>query len=241
MGKDVDIMNIAICDDEKQICELLKDKIQKFYFEKSIEFKIQTYASGNDFVNGDFNKTDVVFLDMDMPGKNGMETAKEIRKNNKEMLIIFLTAYSEFVFESFKVDALRYLVKPVKKHELEETLVAIEQKLCEPEECFSFKFQNEIYSIKYTDIIYIEGMKNKIWIHCKGESYRWRGKMKEISELLKEKGFFYIHQSYIINMNKIIKYNWQMVYLEGGYEIPISRYRLDDFKKEYVKLWSKIL
>lgn len=176
-----------------------------------------------------------------MPGKNGMEVARLIREQNKKMLIVFMTAYSEFVFESFKVDAFRYLVKPVKDQELAESLDAIDGKFKEKQDVLTFQFQNEIFHIKYSDIIYIEGMRDKIWIYCKNQTYRWRGTMKYLMDLLENRHFFQVHRSYIINMEKIRKYNSQQITLEGGYEVPISKYRLNEFKEEYIVFWSKIL
>ena len=149
-------MRIAICDDEKMIRELLKEKIQKYYFSNNMDFSIQTFENGEKVLESDLNLIDVLFLDVEMPGRNGMKIARAIREKNKEMLIVFLTAYSEFVFESFKVDAFRYLVKPVNDQELTETLAAIFQKFCETEEHLNFQFQNEMYSINYSDILYIE-------------------------------------------------------------------------------------
>ena len=234
-------MRIAICDDEAQIRELLKKRITKYCFTHNVELNLQMFENGENFINQNYDDIDVVFLDVDMPGIDGLETAKAIREKNRDMLIVFLTAYSEFVFESFKVDAFRYLVKPVPDHEMTETLDAIIDKLCAPEENLSFQFQNEMYSIRYSDIIYIEGMRDKIWIYCKDMTYRWRGTLKNLNELLQDKGFFQVHRSYIINMNKIQKYNSQTVVMESDYEVPISKYRLDDFKEEYIKYWSKIL
>lgn len=234
-------MRIAICDDENQICELLSKKIQKYYFSNDTEFSINTFRSGEILLDEDLGSIDVLFLDVDMPGRNGMEIAKEIRKQNKEMIIIFMTAYSEFVFESFKVDAFRYLVKPVKDSELTETLEAVHRKFSEEEDKLNFQFQNETYSIRYSDIIYVEGMRDKIWIYCKSQTYRSRGTLKNLWDMLSDKGFFQVHRSYIINLGKIQKYNSQYVLLEGNHEVPISKYRLNEFKEEYIKFWSKIL
>ena len=234
-------LRIAVCDDESQICELLQDKIQKYSFEKKRRISIQTFDSGRKVLESDLRHIDVLFLDVDMPGMNGLETAKAIREQNKDMIIVFITAYSEFVFESFKVDAFRYLIKPLKDKELSETLDAIQEKMTESEDCFNFQFQNETYSIKYSDIIYIEGMRDKIWFHCKDRTYRWRGTLKHLNRMLEDRGFFQVHRSYIINMNKIRRYSSGAVYLEEDFEVPISKYRLDAFKEEYIKFWSKIL
>lgn len=235
-------MKIAICDDEKEIREVLKNKIEKYYFPHSTEFSIREYASGEELLEEELNEIEVLFLDVDMPGKNGMETANEIRKVNQEMIIVFLTAYSEFVFESFKVDAFRYLVKPLKDSELEEVLQVLEDRLYKDEDDYlNFQFQNQMYNIRYKDIIYIEGMRNKIWIHCKDKTYRWRGVLKNLEEALNDKGFLQVHRSYIINMDKIQRCDSQTVLLEDNSEVPISRYKLDAFREEYVKYWSKVL
>lgn len=234
-------MRIAICDDEEKIRELIKERIHKYYFSNNIEFSIQTFESGKELLNSDLALIDVLFLDVDMPDMNGLETARSIREQDKDMLIVFLTAYSEFVFESFKVDAFRYLVKPVQSQELTETLEAVYKKLSTPDEYLNFQFQNETFSIKYSDIIYVEGMRDKIWFYCSDGIYRWRGTIKSLNEKLSGKGFFQVHRSYIINMNKIQKYNSQVVMMEDGHEVPISKYRINEFKEEYIKFWSKIL
>ena len=235
-------MKIAICDDESSIREILKSKIEKYYFSCSIDFSIDCYVSGVELLKQQFDEIDVLFLDVDMPGLNGMETAGEIRKTNKSMLIIFLTAYSEFVFESFKVDTFRYLVKPLKDAELAEVLQAVQDRLyADDGKYLVFQFQNESYNVKYSDILYIEGMRDKIWLHCKDGTYRWRGALKKLIELLSGHGFFQVHRSFIINMDKIQKYSSQTVQMENGEEVPISRYKLDAFKEEYIKYWSKVL
>ena len=235
-------MEIAICDDERKICQLLQNKIERYYFSQDLPFNIHIYEDGNNLLESNLNKIDVLFLDIDMPGKNGMEIANEIRRFNKDLLIVFLTAYSEYVFESFKVDTFRYLLKPLDDQELVEVLDAALDKIqIDKDEYLNFHFQGEIYSMRYKDIIYIEGMKDKIWIHCTNETYRWRGALKNLQELLKDKGFFQVHRSYIINMDKIQRYNSKIVYLEGNKEVPISRYKLDAFKEEYIRFWSKVL
>ena len=235
-------MRIMICDDEAPIRELLKAKLERYFFPRSIEFSIQTCESGEALLKRDLSQIDVLLLDVDMPGMSGMETAAEVRKTDQQLLIVFLTAYSEFVFESFKVDAFRYLLKPLKDAELDVGLQAVQQRLYAGDgECLNFQFQNETYHIRYSDILYIEGMRDKIWLHCKDGDHRWRGAMKDIEEELAGRGFFQVHRSYIINMDKIQKYNSKTVLLEGGAEVPISRYKLDAFKEDYIKYWSTVL
>ncbi len=234
-------MRLAICDDESSIIDILEEKLHKYFIPKNLEYDIRKYSRGEDLVKDDFSSIDLLFLDVEMPGLDGMETAKEIRKSDKDMKIVFLTGYSEFVFESFKVDAFRYLLKPLSDKELWETLDEVCKQKQDPEDYLTFRFQNEDYSIRYSDILYIEVMRDKIWIHCYENSYRWRGTMKEVVDRLEGKGFFQVHRSYLVNMEKIRSYTSKLIRLDNDCEVPMSKYRQDAFKEEYLRHWSKIL
>lgn len=234
-------MKIAICDDEKKICVFIKDKLIAYSVANNVDIHIQTFENGEKLLEEFPEDIDALFLDMDMPGRNGLKIAEEIRKRGSNVIIIFLTAYSEFVFESFKVDTFRYLLKPLKEKDFLDTMEALKNRLYEPEECLNLQFQSESYNIRYADIIYIEVMSHKIWIHCKNDTFRWRGTLANLTQKLDGKGFYRVHRSYLINMNKIQKYNSQTVWLENGHEVPISKNQLNGFKEEYIKFWSKIL
>ena len=96
-------MKIAICDDEEQIREVLKEKISKYCFTNNIELNLQTFENGEEFLQSDFQDIEVLFLDVDMPGIDGLETAKAIREKNQDMLIIFLTAYRALKLTHFAI------------------------------------------------------------------------------------------------------------------------------------------
>ncbi len=172
---------------------------------------------------------------------DGMTLAAELRKTFPEAVIIFLSGHKEYVFDSFRVKAFRYLLKPLKDEDLEEAMNAIFD-LRENEDRLEYRFQDENWSIPYRDILYFEGMRGKIWIYCRdGKIYRWRGAMATLADELKGRDFVMVHQSYIINMHRIHKYNSKEVEMDGGATIPISKMRLNSFKKEYVKLWGASL
>ena len=234
-------MKIAICDDERKICLFMKEIISRFYFYAEDDISIDCYENGEQLLKADLDEIDVLFLDIEMPGCNGMDVAKEIRKKNQTMVIVFVTAYDKFVFESFKVKAYRYLLKPVNENDLVETLQSIQKELYSSADEISFSFQNEKYRIKIADILYVEGLRGKIWIYSKNDSYRYRDALKNIDSMLKGKGFFQIHQSYIINMNKIVRYDKSEIELEGGYKIPVSRYKWKAFQEEYARYWGRLI
>lgn len=100
-------MRIAICDDEKEIRELLAEKTAELYPEADIALM----SSGGELLSAE-EKADILLLDIQMQGMNGMQTARELRGQDKEVIIIFVTALSDFVFQAFDVGAFHYLVKP---------------------------------------------------------------------------------------------------------------------------------
>lgn len=110
-------MRIAICDDEKSMGQILEEKVKKLLPDAVVE----KYLSGDDLISSGF-KPDILFMDIQMPGKDGMEIARIVRRNNKDMILIFVTAVEEYVFQAFDVGAFHYLVKPFSDDKFEEVV-----------------------------------------------------------------------------------------------------------------------
>ena len=103
-------MRIGICDDQKEIREILTDKVKKYYPAEDIA----VYSSGEELLAAR-KLPDILFLDVQMPEKDGMETARELRKRDRQMIIIFVTVTEDYVFQSFDVGAFHYLIKPLEE------------------------------------------------------------------------------------------------------------------------------
>ena len=110
-------MRIAICDDEKSMGQILEEKVKKLLPDVVVE----KYLSGDDLISSGF-KPDILFMDIQMLGKDGMETARIVRRNNKDMILIFVTAVEEYVFQAFDVGAFHYMVKPFSDDKYEEVV-----------------------------------------------------------------------------------------------------------------------
>lgn len=111
-------MQIAVCDDEKETRNMLAEKIERFYPNAGLSL----YQSGEELLRAD-SQPDILFLDIQMTGKDGMETARELRRRQQKTIIIFVTALDDFVFEAFDVGAFHYLVKPFQNGKLIEVLL----------------------------------------------------------------------------------------------------------------------
>lgn len=234
--KGSDSMKIVICDDEKNIRQLIGEKIYKIYPKADIAF----CESGEELLAFD-DKIDILFLDIQMTGKNGMETARALRKKDKNMILIFLTALEEYVFQAFDVGAFHYLVKPFEDKKFREVLKkAVEQ----------FNFQNleeNITEEKYVminkrgvhtkvlldTIIYAEVFNRKVVIHRFDSDIEYYGKMSELESMVGE-DFFRPHRAYLVNLKYVEKYDASTIYLEKGTAM-IAKQKFPEFVKKYMK------
>lgn len=229
-------MRIAICDDEKNIRELIANKVAKQYPDANIIF----YNSGEELLLSD-NPIDILFLDIQMQGKNGMETARELRKKDKKIIIIFVTAVEEYVFQAFDVGAFHYIVKPINNTKFTEVLHrAIEEWNAkqptkqEPEEKY-LMINNGGVHIKVTidDIVYAEVFNRKVVIHKLNETIEYYGKMSDL-EALAGDSFFRPHRAYLINFKYVEKYDATTIYLEKGTAL-MAKQKYPEFVKTYMK------
>lgn len=229
-------MRIAICDDEKEICSFLAKSAGNLY----PEAEIAEYSSGEELLS-DGNWPDILFLDIQMDGKNGMETAREIRKKNRKMVLIFVTAMEEYVFQAFDVGAFHYLVKPFSKEQFDSILCrAVKQyqefnaiSAFQEEKYILVKARGVCTRVRVADIVYAEIFNRKITIHTMEEDLEYYGKISEL-ERQAGKDFYRTHRAYLVHFRYVVKYDASMVYLERGTAM-MSKGRFSDFVKQYLK------
>lgn len=234
-------MRIAVCDDERAVRSMLVEKVQ----EACQQAALHSYSSGRELLAGK-ELPDIVFLDIQMPGMDGMETARILRQKNREIIIIFVTAIEEYVFQAFDVGAFHYLVKPFTDQKLVSVLnLAVEQYECRAREKMLPDMQQEqrkyimvktggTYTrVIISEIIYAEVMNRKITIHRTDGDIEYYGRM---SELEKQAGpdFFRSHRGYLVHFKYVLKYDASTIYLERGTAL-MSKLKFSDFVKEYLK------
>lgn len=115
-------MQIAVCDDDGTMQEILRSKIEKICREKGADCQVRCYSSGEELLSSG-EKPDLLFLDIQMPGMDGMDAAEELRRRQWDTILVFVTALAEYVYDAFDVGAFHYLVKPFREEKLEAVLV----------------------------------------------------------------------------------------------------------------------
>jgi len=175
------------------------------------------------------NSVDLIFLDIEMPEINGIEFARTIPDKT---LVIFTTAYSEYAMDSYEVDAVDYLVKPIEPERFRKAvnkaiqyhvlLENAESEGIDTEDDFIFvKSDRRYLKVYYRDILYIEGLKNYVVIHTEKKKVMTKINLSAISGLLPPKMFFRINKSYIVNLSRIDSFDNNDVIVDD-YEIAIG-------------------
>jgi DNA-binding LytR/AlgR family response regulator len=188
-------------------------------------------------------EVDLMFLDINMPELSGLDFLKALRD---APLVIFTTAYPQYALESYELDAIDYLVKPIR---IERFLKAVNKaenhlKLLQQEaknshvekieEDFVFiKADRKFFKINFKDILYIEGLKDYVVIYTIDNKIITSMNVKTISAQLPASVFARVSKSYIVNVKHINSFDNELVYINGN-EIPIGQSFKDDFIKQYI-------
>lgn len=242
------LLNIAICDDEHQNRVMYYNFLLLLEMKTKYTFQTMYFSNGESLINYYKNhsgsKFHIILLDIEMPGINGIDTAKFIRQlPDREVGIIFLTAYSKYMMESFDVQPFQYLVKPI-SYDLFEQKV---QFLCDyilslNSKYLCTKFNGEITAIKYNDIIAIESNKEipkgSLSIVTFNNEFIVRDTLEHMLTELPE-CFVAIHRSTLINLSYIKKFTSCFVLMIDGRKLPIGRTKLKMFKQRYTQYLTK--
>ncbi len=238
-------MRIGICDDEKEIQELIEEKVRKHCPEEEIVI----FSSGEELLAAE-PTPDLVFLDIRMDGKNGIETAAGLRRKKKKLLIIFITALEEYVFSAFDVGAFHYLVKPFSdekfyevldraREEYQESVKPCRNRTADKEDRYMIVKAKGIQTKVVLDtIIYGEVFNRKIVLHTTEGKLEYYGKMAELENRLGE-DFFRIHRGYLVHFKYVKKYDAANVFLENGGQLIMSKRQFPKFVKGYLRYNKK--
>lgn len=231
-------MRICICDDEKIQRSNLKTIISTTLELKGIDFSILECENGDELIalcKKDENYLDIIFLDIEMEGKNGIEIAKQIRSFNDKVMIIFVTGFSDYVFDGYEVKALNYILKPYKKEKiisvLSESLKQIENL---NEQYFMVETNSSVYKLCLTDIIYFVSDKRKLKVKTKENIYEFYEKLDNVEKDLPS-FFVRIHQRYLVNMNFALAIENNYLELKNE-KLPISRRKYQDVMIAFAKI-----
>ena len=226
-------MNCLIIDDEP-LARIGMERLVRQYSSLKLLGTFKNTVGITDFLKK--NEVHLLFLDIEMPGTNGLDFARTLPEHT---LVIFTTAYSQYALDSYEVDALDYLVKPITPERFKKAVAKAEsyhqllnQQKTDFEatdtQCISIRANRRNYRIAHTDILYIEALKDYVIIHTFTDKYITWINLKNIHSQLPSALFLRANKSCVVNVQHISSYTHQFVYI-GETEIPIGRAYQEDF------------
>lgn len=227
MGEE-SIVRIGICDDEVIIRKNLMKLCEEFKSLSMNDIELETFSSGEEVLKYQ-GTLDILFLDIQMNGLDGLQTAGLLREKDESLIIIFLTGYSGFMQQGYRVKAFRYLLKPVSTEEFHSVLGEAIKDITKNKKAV-LALDGSTLFVKLQDIIYVESNNRYTLIRTKRESYECVMTMNEWETLLNNGDFFRVHKAYIVNMAYIDEIGKEVL-LENGEKVELSIRQSGKLKK----------
>lgn len=230
------MLKIAVCEDEKDQRELIKDYLTKILDEINLSYEIITFSSGEELFDNYPNDVDIFVLDILMDEINGMDIARKVRKiDDKNAEIIFTTSLVDYIQEGYEVRAYRYLLKPLKYEDLKKHITSCINEITDKNKYILIDNKSSVLKIKVNEITYIEIKKRDMTIYTIRGNYQIKSTMDKIEKDLESHNFYRCHKSFLVNMEYVDTIKQYTAKLENKEEVPISRHRFKDFKIKFFR------
>lgn len=235
------MLNIAIVDDEEAQAKLLSVYAAAWAKQNNKVASVHTYSNAESFYfewceNKSF---DVLLLDIQMDGMNGIELAKEIRKHDENLSIIFITGLSDYIQEGYEVSALHYLIKPVDEEKLYACLDRACIKVKREQPSIVINSDSETVRILQEELIYAEAFAHTIFLQTVKSGFEARMNIGELEKALLPDLFIRCHRSYIAGLKYISKIGKSELMLDTGKSIPVSRRLYNKVNQAFIRFYRK--
>lgn len=236
----------AICEDERDIAQYIEKTLAEEFSKNGMQVAFDVFNQGEQLLGmiHEHYHYDIVFMDIEMPGIDGISICKEIRKVNSETLVIFISNKDELVFSTFEVQPFRFIRKSHYDALLSELVPAIQTELNRRQPKLiqiTEPGSKDLFSFDLNQITYIEAQGKNCCIYTPNGPVIIKTKLMDLEEQLQAPDFIKPHRSYLIHSKYIATIHKTEVNLTDGSIIPISRGRLDIIKHEFLQYTNRSL
>ena len=228
------MLQFAVCDDEPQMAQEIAALLATYLKEHRAEpYAIRQFRDGAALLASGF-APDLAFLDIRMPGMDGLETARQLRQHGSRALIVFVTVLGECVFDAFEVQAFDFLLKPPDPSRFRR-MMARAMAALGPGDSLVVQRGNACRVVGFSELAYCEVQGRKIFLHlCDGSLVDYYGRMDALEKRLDSR-FFRCHRSYLVNLDCVRGCGDGQAALAQGGSVPVSRLREGDFSRALLR------
>ena len=213
-------IHVGIVEDNPIAVEQLRKQLDKWKNEYTCEIVYYVETSGEDFLLHIPKELDIVFIDIQLHKLNGIQLAHELRNKNYDFEIVFLTAFSEYVFQGYEVRALNYLLKPISYEDVKKCMDFILEQLATKH--YVFLKNQSIYKIPYNDILYLTSYRHYVEIKTTKTNYRELTTLKNFLSQLPPQ-FMQCHRTTIVNIQHVLSINGTLLTMSDNVVNPVSK------------------
>lgn len=230
------MIKVAVCDDDVAFAGGTQSFLDKISEEYHVELETSVFLSGTELVkeyqNG--NSFDLIFLDIEMNGMDGITTARNIRELDYHVLIVYISSHDEYLRQLFEAEPFRFLKKPVEYEEFCSVFFQAQKRITAMQSnYFCFRSGKNLMKIFCKDILYFESSGRKVILHTGQHTYEFYDKLNNIEEKLKELRFVRIHKAYLVNLDNVESFQYERLALTDGTILSISEKNRPRLRNEF--------
>jgi len=231
-------MKITILEDEKQVSDKIESFIRKYFDETKLGTPtVSVFNNGFDLLENYTNDTDVLFMDIQLPGISGMDAAKEIKAKDKNVIIVFITNLAQYAIKGYEVNAFDFILKPIDydgfKMKLER--IVTEYNHLNEGEYITIKNKEGLIRIPMDSLLYLEVVSHNIVFHTNETQYELRGALQDYVESLSDHYFVLCNKGYLVNLAHVRKVDKLFAVMSDGTQLLISKGKRKTFLEDLNK------
>lgn len=227
-------MKIAICDDDLNFTETVKEHLLFYSGEHNTDFEIHTFTNGKDLINSEI-KFNIAILDVEMPGCDGIELGKILREKNRHIVLMYITSHKKYLDDALNLNAVRFFEKPLDLQRFYRGLGDAVKRIDNTSINFYLKDQKITERISAQDIVFVEIEKRKTKVVTHDKEYHSDNHISFWKDNLTSTIFISPHKSYIINFNYVTSYERNRIILDDKYTVNIARNRQTEFHQKFMR------
>ncbi len=228
------VERIAICDDSQLDTDFVRGLLQQWAALRDVAVEAVCFSSAESFLfhYAEDKAFDILLLDIEMSGMDGVSLAKQVRKENETVQIVFITGYSDYIAEGYEVAALHYLMKPLDREKLFSVLDRALEKQAQNERFLNLELSGEMVRIPQYEIRYLDVCKNYVTIHSKTD-YTVKSSLGKFEDVLDDR-FFRVGRGLILNLRCVRRVTRSEVVLDNGTVLALPRGSYDALNRAII-------